>query len=181
MTTARRKPGPVKTWTRERVAAAMRTWRKRMGRWPTVVDWTPSQARRHGRVDALAEWEAGDYPHASTVANACGSWGAALALVSRTPRTLPYARRTKRRADWTREDIIDAVKRWAAQHDGQPPSYQQWDPAMANRRGRADMAQAFYAGHWPHASVAARRMGGRWGDVLIAAGFAEREPGAHDD
>lgn len=51
---------------------------------------------------------------------------------------------------------------------------------MARPRGRQDMANAFYAGHWPHASVAARRFGGRWNDVLAAAGFAEREPGAQD-
>ncbi len=51
---------------------------------------------------------------------------------------------------------------------------------MARRRDHQDMADAFYAGHWPHASVAARRLGGRWNDVLAAVGFDEREFGAQD-
>jgi len=44
---------------------------------------------------------------------------------------------------------------------------------MARRRGRGDVAEAFYRGRWPHASVAARRCGG-WSEVLAAAGYPER-------
>jgi hypothetical protein len=48
---------------------------------------------------------------------------------------------------------------------------------MARRRGRAEVAEAFYAGDWPDSSVASRRFGGRWTDVLTAAGCPARAPG----
>jgi len=42
---------------------------------------------------------------------------------------------------------------------------------------RPDMAEDFYRGDWPDASVAARAFGGRWADALRSAGFQPRDSG----
>lgn len=168
----------ARTWTRELIAQAMRHWRAATGDWPTQLDWTPSQSERRGRTAALAEWRRGDYPSASSVRVVYGSWAAALGAVSTRPRGLPYTHRDRARVDkWTPEAITKRLQQWAAVHDGQPPSYQQWSPAMAVRRDRPDMAEEFYRGDWPDASVAARAFGGRWADALRAAGFQARDSG----
>lgn len=49
-------------WTRTQIAAAMRVWRKRTGSWPTFADWTPSQAARRGRSDAVELFAEGGFP-----------------------------------------------------------------------------------------------------------------------
>lgn len=106
-----------------------------------------------------------------------GSWGAALRAAGLRGDRRRYTQlAAPRRRYWSEQDIAAAVRRWATEHDGEPPSYQSWDPAMARRRGRADLAEAFYRGEWPHASVAIARYGS-WSHVLIAAGFQPRAPG----
>lgn len=159
-------------WTKERVTAAMRGWRAESGRWPTWRDWTPSVAAQASR----ARWQAGRYPHASAARGAFGTWGAALGAVSREPAKRPYTHFDEPRvATWTREAIVDAIHRWAAGR-GEPPAYQEWSPAMARRRGREDVAEAFYEGEWPPAAVVARRFGS-WAEAIEASGFAARAPG----
>lgn len=68
---------------------------------PDRLDPQPGTRGPRGAA-AVAEFERGDYPHASVVRRVYGTWGAALATVSATPAQLPYTHRTKRRADWTR-------------------------------------------------------------------------------
>jgi len=171
-------------WTRPLVQEALRRWRRCFGVWPSQIDWTPSQARKRGRTAQVTEWERGGYPHASAARRAfregavAGSWHDVMAAVSSRPATLPYTRLHRRKRRWSRDEIIEAVQRWADEHDGRPPSYQEWDPAMAKRRGRPDMADEFYGGVWPPASVACRRTGGSWNELVAAAGFDPRAPGA---
>ena len=106
-----------------------------------------------------------------------GSWAAALRAAGARRNRRRYTRLpAPRRAYWSAEEITAALRRWAVEHGGEPPSYQCWDPAMARGRGRADIAEAFYRGQWPHASVAIARHGS-WSEALTAAGFQPRPPG----
>lgn len=93
-------------WDRERVIAAMREF-----------------AREHGRAPKASEWHAPDprYPYPETVARHLGSWGAALEA----------AGLKSNRSRWDRESIVEAARRYAAEH-GRPPTARAWlraDPA----------------------------------------------------
>ena len=88
-------------------------------------------------------------PRTYAFSDTFGSWGAALRAVTTRPAVRPYRHYNAPRVPaWSVDAIVDAVRRWDAEH-GRPPSYQDWDPAMARRRGRGDGAEAFYRGRWP--------------------------------
>ena len=164
---------PLKRWSKPAIAAAVRAWRKETGAWPRSIDWTPSQAAAPER----ALHREGSYPHASSVCHHYGSWAAALRAAGARGDRRRYTRLAgPRRRYWSAAQVTAAVKRWAVEHGGEPPSYQCWDPAMARRRGRSDTAEVFYRGEWPHASVAIARHGS-WSQVLTAAGFQPRPSG----
>jgi hypothetical protein len=77
------RPGAiVRVWTRERVLEAMRDWRDRYGRLPSSYDWSATHADRRGGV-AYQRLATGDWPSASVVTAAFGSWAAALEAVQR--------------------------------------------------------------------------------------------------
>jgi AraC-like DNA-binding protein len=70
-------PGAIeRRWTRERLLAALREWRERYGRLPSSYDWSRTHARRGGG-EALKRLAEGEWPSASVVSVAFGSWGAA--------------------------------------------------------------------------------------------------------
>lgn len=69
--------------------------------------------------------------------------------------TVPTAPRT-----WTREKVIEAIKRFHAEH-GRPPTQKDWV-----RRGD----------WWPAFSTAARPFGS-WGAAIVAAGYVSAKPG----
>ena len=76
-------PGAIKrTWTRERVLAAMAEWLHRYGRLPSSYDWSHTHARRRGG-EPLERLSAGDWPPASVVTAVYGSWKAARAVAAR--------------------------------------------------------------------------------------------------
>lgn len=64
----------------------MREWARLYGRQPSSRDWSPAQARRGGRPDVVAIFEAGDWPHSSSVSHLFGSWNAAIVAAGFTPR-----------------------------------------------------------------------------------------------
>jgi hypothetical protein len=168
-------PGTSPTrWSRESIVTALRDWHRRTGCRPTVTDWTPSQVRSPSAGELFAT---GAFPHASTVRAQFGTWSAAmqaagLGAAKRCYRVLAAPRTPL----WLEADIIAAIRDWAAVHDGEPPSYQQWSPNMARRRARPDMADDFYQGTWPHGSVVVREFGS-WSAAISAAGFRSRPPG----
>ena len=73
---------------------------------------------------------------------------------------------------FSREEIIDAVKRWHDQY-GEPPKVFDWDPAWARRRGEEWRAERFEAGDWPTVAIV-RRQFGNMSKALFAAGFRPR-------
>ena len=72
-------------WTRERVLDAMCTWRELHGRLPTSYDWSRTHTRRRGG-EPLARLSTGDWPSASVVTVAYGSWKAARAAAATADR-----------------------------------------------------------------------------------------------
>lgn len=65
----------------------------------------------------------------------------------------------KPRGYWTRERIIEAIQLWAEQHDGQPPTSQDW----GNGIGKTPPG-------WPAYSTVRNKFG-TWTDAIEAAGF----------
>lgn len=80
--------GCVKTWTREAIIAAIRSFAAEFGEPPATPDWNPTQARiLHNEARAgRAEERAGEWPHAWTVRREFGSWAAGLRAAGFTPR-----------------------------------------------------------------------------------------------
>ncbi|MHB8695806.1 MAG: hypothetical protein ACYDHH_31710, partial [Solirubrobacteraceae bacterium] len=64
------------------VLEAMRDWRDRYGRLPSSYDWSATHARRRGGV-AYQRLAAEDWPSASVVTAAFGSWTEARQVVQR--------------------------------------------------------------------------------------------------
>lgn len=65
-------------------------------------------------------------------------------------------------------EVVAAIRAWTAEV-GEPPTYEAWKPDMARRRGRPELADAYYAGEWPDAALVARLYGGSWRAALDAA------------
>jgi hypothetical protein len=75
------RPGAAaRTWTRERVRAAMWRWAELYGAPPSSYDWSRTHARRRGG-EALRRLESGEWPAAATVCRLHGSWASAAADV----------------------------------------------------------------------------------------------------
>jgi AcrR family transcriptional regulator len=70
-------PGAIeRRWTRQRVLDAMLDWRARYGRLPSSYDWSRTHAHRRGG-EPLKRLIVRDWPSASAVSGAYGSWRAA--------------------------------------------------------------------------------------------------------
>lgn len=77
---------------------------------------------------------------------------------------------TDERTIWTCDAIVCAIQEWEAEH-GRPPGARDWNPAMARREGRHDIADRFYKeGCWPNTWTVQWRFGS-WSAAIVAAGF----------
>jgi len=74
------------TWTRERVLDAAKEWEARYGAPPGAADWNPSLARRRGQPDRVEAFEAGTYPHVTTVRRFWSTWNEFIEDAGFTPR-----------------------------------------------------------------------------------------------
>lgn len=81
---------------------------------------------------------------------------------------------TPRRRRYTREEIVAAVRRWAATY-GEPPSALEWEPCRARAAGREDAVERFEAGSWPTTRMV-RKQFDTFGDAVAAAGFERPRP-----
>lgn len=69
---------------------------------------------------------------------------------------------------WTPEAVIAAIRDWADEHGGVPPTTPCWAPGHHNAK---DWMRAEYeTGRWPHSRLVCRVFG-TWNAALIAAGF----------
>lgn len=72
---------------------------------------------------------------------------------------------------WTGESIARAIRRWAVEHDGEPPRALEWNPARAIEKGHPEFAERFEAGDWPHYKTVRRRYRS-WGLAVRTAMMA---------
>lgn len=77
---------------------------------------------------------------------------------------------------WTRDAIICAIQDWAAEHDGEPPTAQDFDPGIVSAHLRPAWRARWEPGRWPHFSGIQKRFG-TWNNAVRAAGFTPRGTG----
>jgi hypothetical protein len=63
---------------------------------------------------------------------------------------------------WTAEQIVAAIRRWAAEHGGRPPTYEQWE--QGDPRSRRPT------------SLTVRNRFGSWAEGIRAAGYSPPRP-----
>lgn len=155
-------------WTPEAIVETFKRFAEVNGRVPTATDVmfaAPtiraklSPERIRDAEEAIARVP---LPTSETVRHELGSWEEAVRRAGLQPAPTGAAgHRNRSRRSWTREQIIEAIEKWAREHDGVPPTVNGWRIAGPD--------------HPPYSSVA-RRIG--WNEALMAAGFAPRTPGA---
>jgi hypothetical protein len=96
---------------------------------------------------------------------------------------VPDAGYTKRRAKWSREDILDAIQRWVKAF-GEPPTATDWNPSDARRAAREHSAKTqdwlgrvvrFESGDYPWTGTVWKTFGS-WNGAISEAGFTPRPP-----
>lgn len=73
---------------------------------------------------------------------------------------------TGKRANWSREEVIDVYLAWSARF-GVEPTSTDWNHTHAQRRGGVPL-ERFGSGRWPTLTVIARLFG-RWSELAAAA------------
>lgn len=87
--------------------------------------------------------------------------------------------RARQNTKWTREAILNAIRAWAAEHNGQPPTAYDWNPTLAYSQGNYMRARAFeHDTRWPYDSTVRGRFGS-WNEAIRQAGLQPRQPGSH--
>ena len=116
-------------WDREAIIAAVQAWDAEHGRPPRITDWAGADptGRRPAHLCVQREF---------------GAWDAAL-------RAAGFDARSRR---WTRDEIIEALQSWNAQH-GRAPTVIDWQHASPEHPIAATAATQF--GSWPDALLAA--------------------------
>jgi hypothetical protein len=145
----RHSPGGTERWPAARIVERLQTWAAAHGGYaPLHTDWG-----RQGHPD----WEPNLWPHANTVTRVWASWENAVqaAEVTPHPEHLPK---------WTREVIIERIRRWAIAHAGEGPICADWSPGSSN--------PTWQRGEWPNASTVLRHFDS-WDAALQAAGVAK--------
>jgi len=80
---------------------------------------------------------------------------------------------------WTREALVDAIRRWAALHD-EPPAFPDWAPARARANNDDERAIRWENDdRWPYATTVVAEFG-TWNAGIEAAGFNSRFAGGGD-
>jgi hypothetical protein len=159
------RPGGSSEWTRQLVVAAIKEYARVNGGLPPTAD---AWRRGNGRPG-----EPGAHPGWRTVRQLFGSWGEALRAAGFTPRHGRPRAPAGVCAGWTRELAIAAIRRYAAAHDGWPPTAVRWqragDQPLVSARGRVTLTDQAY----PSATVV-RQLFGSWAGGIRAAGFEPR-------
>lgn len=105
----------------------------------------------------------------------CGAPTSGSSGSSKAPK-LCVQHNNERNVKWPRERIVAAIQDYAERY-GYPPGARDWNPAMARRGLRDDIAERYYAdGCWPNMSTVMARFGS-WNAAIAAAGFMPLQTG----
>lgn len=146
-------------WTKEQAAQALASRAEELGRGPRVTD-------------CVASTET--CPSATVIKRLFGSWNEGLeaaGLEAMIARNVDPSRNT-----WTKDEIIDALNRWTAEH-GSAPVSRDWTREGARRRvGRRRGPQLEdELDRWPLSSLVIRSFGS-WSAAIAVAGLTEQRP-----
>jgi hypothetical protein len=136
-----------RVWDRASIVAAIQRWNDEHGEPPKSTEWVKKQDGR---------------PTMSTVINHFGTWVAAIVAAGFEPRRsggqpgVAVGAAAPVRS-WDRDEVIDAIKRFAARGDDQPPTRRDWMHATDEHPNYAMAVKVF----------------GSWGDAVEAAGFTK--------
>ncbi|MCU1679194.1 MAG: hypothetical protein JWM93_3952 [Frankiales bacterium] len=97
---------------------------------------------------------------------------AAFEVARRTGRPTAVASRARTRV-YDRDQILDAIRRWTDEY-GRPPTWIDWEPSAARRKGQVRRAERFEAGVWPSTAMV-RRQFTTLGRAIEAAGLEPRK------
>lgn len=115
----------------------------------------------HGEPPTQPTWEswahAREAPSVTTLRRLFGSWTRALEAAGFERTAI---------LDWSREEIVELIRKWAAEHDGEVPRTRDW------RFNGAGCVK----GTFPTTTTVANRFGS-WAAAIEAAGFVPRPPG----
>jgi DNA-binding CsgD family transcriptional regulator len=114
-----------------------------------ILDALRADARRRGVSSLSSQWDG--HPDRNVIAHRFGSWNAALTAAGLAPRRV--------RPDWSDEQILDGLRRFATDH-GRPP------------RARDRVGSL---GRYPSPALAVSRFGS-WSAALVAAGLQPGNP-----
>jgi transcriptional regulator with XRE-family HTH domain len=135
-----------RSWTEQRILAAIKEWAAETGAPPRVRDWSPAHApERHARAQRFTS-EPGRWPSASVVSARFGSFRAAIEHAGLRVTGGAGARR------WTPERIVAAVLRFENE-TGRPPRRVDWH----------------HATEWHPTASTVYRVMGSWRGALRAA------------
>lgn len=126
-------------WTKAAIVDAIRRWTDEHGEAPHSRGWK-------SRVPG--------YPTSGTVRERFGSFAAALEAAGVEPR-----RRVNASGEWTREEVVEAIYRWAFLH-GEIPQARDWVTSV----------DGFPTESW------VRKLFGTWNAAIVAAGYEPRFP-----
>lgn len=129
-----------------------------------ICDWA---ADHDGEPPSISEWNAaGCRPSHSTIADRCGGWSTAIREAGFEPKggrqsggwkAKPIPGAGRHYKHWTREEIIEAIRGWAAEH-GKPPSADDWRQSTEEHPTQMTVRNHF----------------GSWSKGIIAAGVGVR-------
>lgn len=92
--------------------------------------------------------------------------------MARLARATPAAPTRVGPRTYDREQILDAIRQWSTEY-GSPPTWLDWEPAAARRRGQPHRAAIFELGSWPSTAMVCRQFT-TLGSAIQAAGLAAR-------
>lgn len=132
--------GLLGRWTPTEIVGAIRAWYDTYGAPPKAQNWNVGTP---------------DHPGIKTIIDVFGSWNNAIKAAGLKTRRWGGSQEV-----WSDEQMIRALRTWATEHDGEPPTYKDWNRSAP--------------GHPSHRAVVNRF--GSWNNALEAAGFCARGP-----
>jgi len=154
---------PTRSWSEERILAAITDWTQRYGSPPTYLDWDPGRARRTGHADKAELHAAGDWPTIRVVSDTFGTLNKAIQKAGLPTRRAPRSKPNL----LAPHAILDAIRIWTLRY-GDPPRRTDWDPTRARQTNQAWKADRYNEGDWPSLPTIARHYGGLTAAITAA-------------
>ena len=164
-------------WTRDKLIDAVARWHGTYGALPVATDWCMHQRRQFGDEEGVRRLESGDWPSDSSVRAHFPSYDDLIRTAGFEPHVPALVAAGYDTNRWTRDIVLDTIRRFADEHDGTPPTLADCTrhAAPVTRRGRTTDTDE--PGLVLPSPPTVRRFFASWSAALEAAGFAARRSG----